>query len=346
MDNALDKEMKYISKNELSVTEDEKQLNLFRSMYYQLNAKPDSVSKVFSRRIEVSREDIIDLNERVRTKIRMHCKEDDGYIATIIVSLSNKQIITFECWEKFITYKWNETANIKNIILKWNFNVRMPQYSYPQTHVLMVKISSGLKPEEMLNLIFSGKIEDFDEVETNAFPVAARVDFIDPLLGEELLNVVSKWVEGLKSDISKKNPFLLLLRKYRKKVAYYFNYVAFACMIFVGVALINKILKSFDVQYVSQITIEQLRYFINILVIISCILVVSLKVLDRLAQRIYNELEGYGNSFIFNITKGDERRQEEIDNNSVKSGKTIIINLIFSLIFNVTCSIIATIILH
>ncbi|MEZ3506842.1 MAG: hypothetical protein K1W10_07870, partial [Lachnospiraceae bacterium] len=56
------------------------------------------------------------------------------------------------------------------------------------------KISNGLRPEEMLNLIFSGKIEDFEEIETNTFPVAARVDFIEPILGDELLNIVSEWI--------------------------------------------------------------------------------------------------------------------------------------------------------
>lgn len=56
----------------------------------------------------------------------------------------------------------------------------------------------------MLNLIFSGKVEDFEEIETNVFPVAARVDFIEPILGDELLNIVSEWIRGLRENRDKK----------------------------------------------------------------------------------------------------------------------------------------------
>lgn len=192
-----------LNKGELEVAQEEKNLALFRSMYYQMNAKPDSMSKVFSQKVIITREDIIDLNDRVNRKVRMHY-QDDGYIATITVSLNNREVINFECWKEFLDYEWVEANCINSIILKWSFNVRMPQYEYPQNHVLMVKLSNGLRPEEMLNLIFSGKVEDFEEIETNAFPIAARVDFIEPILGDELLNIVSEWIRGLRENKDKK----------------------------------------------------------------------------------------------------------------------------------------------
>lgn len=343
MHNEVDESIEY--NNELSIPDEEKELNLFRAMYYQLNAKPDSMSKVFPKQFILSREDIIELNDRVKDKIRMHCQEHDGYIATITVSLSNRKIINFKYWEEFIAYQWNENAHIKSIILKWNFNVRMPQYKYPQNHALMVKISSGLRPEEMLNLIFSGQIEDFEEIETNTFPVAARVDFIEPLLGEELLNVVAKWVDGMPRSSSQKNPFLMFLRKYRKKVAYYFNYVAFFLLLALSTAIVNRILGSFDVQQFSKISIDQFRYLMNWIVLLAIILVVALKILDRIAQKVYNKLEEYGNNFIFNITKGDRTKQTEIYNNAKENAKAIIFNLVASIVFNVLCSVISAFII-
>lgn len=331
-------------KKELEVSREKKELNIFRSMYYQLNAKPDSMSKVFSNSVIVSREDIIELNQRIKNKISMHCEEDDGYIATVTVNLKNKKIINFKCWEEFIEYEWNEVHPINSMILKWNFNVRMPQYEFPQNHGLMVKISSGLKPEEMLNLIFSGNIEDFEEIDTNTFPIAARVDFIEPLLGEELLNLVANWVSGLKKNSADKNPFLLIMRKYRKKVAYYFNYFAFFMLLILGVVIINKTLFSFNVTHVKDITINQMRVLFNVVIIVSVMLAIALKILDRVAKKIYEKLQQYGAGFIFNITKGDIKKQEEILKDDRKSGKSIVLHFIASLIFNVICGIISAII--
>ncbi len=328
------------NKGELEVSPEEKSLALFRSMYYQINAKPDSMSKVFAQKIIVSREDIIDLNERVNKKIRMHY-QDDGYIATITVSLNNREVINFECWNEFLSYEWIESNCINSIILKWNFNIRMPQYEYPQNHVLMVKISNGLRPEEMLNLIFSGKIEDFEEIETNTFPVAARVDFIEPILGDELLNIVSEWIRGLKENNDKRNPFIILLRKYRKRVAQYFNYFALIMLIWLGVAIINKLVHDFNTNKLADFTSDQFLLLFDWIVIICVFLFASLKILNNLAHKIYDTLTQYGQGFAFSITKGDKKRQDEIRLYDEKNAKSILLKFAFSLIFNITCGIIA-----
>lgn len=333
-----------LNKGELEIPEEEKSLTLFRSMYYQMNAKPDSMSKVFSQKVVITREDIINLNERVNRKIRMHYQED-GYIATITVSLNNREVINFQCWEEFLAYEWVESNCINSIILKWNFNVRMPQYEYPQNHVLMVKLSNGLRPEEMLNLIFSGKIEDFEEIETNTFPIAARVDFIEPILGDELLNIVSEWIRGLKENRDKKNPFILLLRKYRKRVAQYFNYFALIMITWVGVAIVNKMVHNFGTSKINDITNDQFLELFNVIVIICFVIFASLKILDNLAQKIYSALTEYGQGFVFSITKGDEKRQDQIRAHDEKSAKRIIINFILSLIFNVICGMLATLLI-
>lgn len=329
----------------IAVTDEEKQIALFRSMYYQMNAKPDSMSKVFSKKVLISREDIIDLNKRVLQKLSTQYK-NDGYKVTIFASLSNRQVVDFECWEEFIKYEWTETSYINSVTLKWNFNIRVPQYELPQNHTLMVKLSNGLRPEEMLNMIFSGNIEDFDDVETNCYPIVTRVDFISPLFGEELLNIVEKWADGLTKERDRKNPFLLFLAKYRKKVSYYFNYVAFIMLIVLGMAIIDKIILSFDVDKLMDMTAKQFMIIFNSLCIFVIIVFISLKLLDTIASKIYDILLEYGKGFIFSITKGDYKKQSELQEDDKKSCKKIIVNLLVSLIFNVACGIIATLLLR
>lgn len=325
---------------ELVVSQEEKELALFRSMYYQMNAKPDSMSKIYSQKVMITREDIIDLNKRVNNKIRMHY-QDDGYIATVTVSLSNRQVINFECWEEFISYEWSESNCINSVILKWNFNIRMPQYEYPQTHVLMVKLSNGLRPEEMLNLIFSGKIEDFEEIETDTFPVAARVDFIEPILGDELLNIVGEWVKGLKENEEKKNKLILFMRKYRKRVAQYFNYFAFIMCLLLVISVFNWLVKRFNVDKISNYTTNQFLFMINFFMVSCFMLFVSYKLLEGIASEVYNYLSQYGQMLTFLITKGDQKRQEKLKNDDKNNAKKIIFRFVLSVIFNIACGVVA-----
>lgn len=329
------------NRGELVIPQEEKELALFRSMYYQMNAKPDSMSKVYSQKVIIAREDIIDLNKRVNKKICMHY-QDDGYIATVTVSLNNREVINFECWDEFTSYEWSESNCINSVILKWNFNIRMPQYEYPQAHVLMVKLSNGLRPEEMLNLIFSGKMEDFEEIETNTFPVAARVDFIEPILGDELLNIVAEWVSGLKENVDKKNRLILLMRKYRKRVAQYFNYFAFIMCIFLNMSIFNRGVKSFSKSTIAEYSTNQFLTMFNLLAISGIVLFALFKFLENMAQKVYSSLTEYGQIFTFAITKGDQKRQEELKNRDEDNAKKIMLRFIFSLIFNVVCGIVAT----
>ena len=326
----------------LTVPREERDLALYRSMYYQMNAKPDSMSKAYSQKVVITREDIIELNKRINKKIRMHY-HDDGYIATVTVSLSNREVINFECWDEFTSYEWSESHCINSVILKWNFNIRMPQYDLPQAHVLMVKLSNGLRPEEILNLIFSGKIEDFVEIETDTFPVIARVDFIEPILGDELLNIVADWVEGLKNNDEKKNSLIMFMRKYRKRVADYFNYGAFIMCIILFVSVFDTLVKYIGSGNIREYTTEQFLTIFNCFIALCFILFVVYKALRGIARGVYKYLSQYGQRLTFSITKGDLKRREELRNKDEANAKKIIFRFVSSLIFNVACGVIASI---
>ncbi len=331
--------------DELAVSNENNDLAVYKSMFYQMNAKPDSMLKAFPQKIIICKEDIIDLNERIKEKIKLNY-EDDGYIATVTVNLKNKNVITFTCWEEFIQHNWTETSYIVSISMQWNFNIRIAGYSMPQNHNLVVKLTNGLRPEEMLNFIFSGNLEDFDEIEMNAFPVIARVDFIQSLLGEELLNIVGKWVDGLKPNNDIKNPILLIMKKYRKKVAQYFEYV---CLIMTTILLIGVenyfVRDCLRVESFQHFTGEQLNKVIIFFTICMLFIYLSKKFFEKRAYSIYERLSQYGSVYIFNITRGDQKVQSDILNKDKMNGKKILTKFFLSLVFNVACGVIASLLL-
>lgn len=331
-----------IMNQELAVTDESRELAIFKSAYYHLNAKPDSLSRAYPRKVIVTRDDILELNNRINNKILLNY-QDDGYIATITVNLKDKHEIVFNCWEEFINHEWIESSPISSISLQWNFNVRIPGYSQPQNHNLVVKITNGLRPEEVLNLIFSGKIEDFDEIELNSIPIIARVDFIQVILGEELLNIVGEWVKGLRQNNETKNPIILLMKRYRKKVAQYFEYISLIMMFVLIIGIDSHLINKLGVTVISELTLKQLKLLLIYISSSAMIIYFSKQFFENLAQWVYDKLSEYGQIFIFNITKGDVNFQYKIKNEDKNNAKSIVLRFILTLIFNIGCGIIASI---
>ena len=63
-----------------------------------------------------------------------------------------------------------------------------------------------------------------------------------------------------------------------------------------------------------------------------------------MAENVYDKLSEYGRVFIFNITRGDKNLQDKINSSDKNSGKMILVKFVFSLIFNIGCGIIASLI--
>ena len=231
-----------------------------------------------------------------------------------------------------------------SISIQWNFNIRIPGYDLPQRHNLVVKLTNGLRPEEMLNLIFSGKIEDFDEVELNTFPVVARVDFIQALLGEELLNIVGEWVRGRKQNTASKNVVLLLMKKYRKRIAQYFEYVSFIMTFILTVGINTYYIRGLNIDKLSDLSMTEFNNLLILLATSVMVIFLLKKIFEKLAENVYDKLSEYGRVFIFNITRGDKNLQDKINSSDNNSGKMILVKFVFSLIFNIGCGIITSLI--
>ena len=116
-------------------------------------------------------------------------------------------------------------------------------------------------------------------------------------------------------------------------------------MICLRVSVSNKLVYSFEVDRLADLTSKQFLTLFDWLVVLCVILFASLKILNNLARKIYEALSQYGQGFAFSITKGDKKRQDEIREYDAKTAKSIIARFIFSLIFNIACGIIASLLI-
>ncbi len=333
-----------IGNMEIAVTEEQKGLKEYQAFYYMFNAKPDTATRVFPDHVKLNLDDIIELNNLVVEKIGLH--SIDVVICSIAISFENRKSVAFENWETFQNYKWNEPSCVKNIILSWDFAVNLKQYENPHRHKLKVKLSAGLSPEEILNLVLTGKIENMEELDMDEFPIVAQMDYIDNQLCNEFLNLVGSWVDNLSKATDNSSKIMLVLKKHRALVAKYFNYMLTVILLVLGFVFINYYMFEYKNIVLSEIEFGQILKLCNCfgILLFSILLVYAFSV--NIAKSVFKKLCDYNRFYIFDITRKDNERQKEVLKENRKIRNNIFVKGTFSLISNIVFAIITTLILN
>lgn len=328
--------------NELVTDEHRKRIKEFQSLYYALNARPDTITKLYTNKVILNMEDILTLESMIQDKLSLHSQEGQFGKNSVNVTTNKHKVYNFDNTELFHAHNWNTAESIESIILTWDFYMVIAGYENPQRHKLTVKLSSGLKPEEVISLIFSGKLEDVQNIDAQQATIVAQMDFIDNRLGQEFLNIVDEWVNILQTH-TEKNKLILWLKQVRKYVAYYINYLFFFLVSLTLLIGFNVMMNQLEMTTMSEFTIKQFNNCVNYIVISVIFCYIILHIGQNIANKVFRRLVEYGEDFIFNITKEDQNRYRKTQQREMRSIFVVLMHLVFSIILNVTCSVIASI---
>ena len=322
----------------LNVDDEEKLRRNFKSVYYMMNAKPDSKTKIFTSDVCIELGDIEELNELITEKFKSHYN-DAGFMINVDVSLENKKSMHFQSWQMFEQQKWVQNHAIDNILIKWEFNAELPGYCVPQKHTLIVKMSDGIKPEDLFKIMFSGGFDEIQEIDKDAYPVVASVDFIDSILGDELLEIVASWVKGLRTN-NESSAFINILKKNKRKVAMcieYFLTLALAlCCVRIGTSYIEKL----SIDYMGQIGKGAFVNLIYLVFIMALVFILAKNIFSTVAQSIFETLRDVSAMHTFSITKGDKKKRDEDLKKYKRLKNNVIYKTIGAVIFNIICALI------
>lgn len=329
----------------LDISQNEKALASFKEEFFKENLQPDSVTKVFSDNVKIDIKDIYYLNEIVIEKLKKY--ENAGLIVQVYVKFSNKKSILFSSWSEFEEYKWLESNSISRIVISWKFNVKFPNYSTPQKHTMMVKLSNNMRPEEIIKLMLSGELDDtVDDMEKNFFPIYTKVNFINRSLGDELLDSVGEWVNGLEENELKENKFIAKLRKFKRPVSHFTDIITFSTFLYLTFSIYFYLLENLNINLVTDTTYPQFKSMI----IYTFLVIGSIYIIQRVSKLIGNSLfkslSTYGKTYIFSITRGDKNKRKKLIKDNKYDLMNIGIKFFGSLFIGVLASIISTIIIN
>lgn len=189
-------------------------IDSMKSMYYWLNARPDLDIKILEKKRRINIADIRSINDRVVEKLNNHKVVNS--ITSIIFTLSNKRIKQYGAWAEFERENWDTiNARVTSIAIDWDITVQMPHHALPQKHKLKLQLGDEIAPKDVFTLMSNS--ESMADVRLQLAYGTVRVDFINQVLANELIELVTNWYNGL-LEIEEQSWALKSLQKYKSLI--------------------------------------------------------------------------------------------------------------------------------
>lgn len=311
------------------------QLENFKSLYYLFKTKRDTDIKLFSDNKHFRKRDIIELNDLIYQKLRTLNLLTDTNCVT--VGLSNKEIRTFGSWNEFVQHNWNISPITNYISIEWDFNILFPGQNVPQTHTMRVRMGNGLKPNEMLQVLFQGGEEtDLEEAQSQ---VVCKIDFVNAQICSELKMIVSNWYEALPNNSADHKLIIFLV----SNKAYFRNLISLLLLTSVLIILNYFVSYYLSTKEINLNNVLDKYYFLSTISILFIYLIITYG--KTFSEKIINKsISKFNRNPMFQFTKGDENKYNETKTKNDKLLKTFIISLLFTIGTNVIAYIIGKLI--
>ena len=296
-------------------------LDDFKALYYMLNAKPDTDIKLFPEPKRVSPHDLFELNNKVMEKLKNHDMITN--LTKVTLDLSGNRIQEYESWAEFERAKWDIASHTESISISWEMNFILPNKKLPQPHTMKLKIGSPLNPTEMFHLVLS---QDVHEIKSNMSNFVCKIDYINAVLCNELFLLVAEWHKALPS-LQPEGRVEKIVKNHPKRIRESVKLLILSSGLLVLIAINHLILKlhAFDIN--SGTFLERGYQWL----IASAFAVYLVFIVGKIfGDWIYNNIDRIKDVPMFDLTKGDKNRSEEINQKNNKLMKEISLKLAVS----------------
>ena len=205
-----------------------------------------------------------------------------------------------------------------------------------------MRISASLSPQHLIQAIFSKDPEEAERIELKMVTMSTRIDFVDHIISQELLDLVSKWNKGLRTP-EYVFPFMkwvkyktdAICRIVRKSVPTLTVAVCFSYFI------------NYSQHLDKEAPLTGTIFTASVLWVMTSIILIYLSaIIGRwLASYIKKQLNRFGRFTSLELTKGDKNKQTEFLAKSRNSFWKFASSSLVALTWNVVGGIVTAILL-
>ncbi|MBC1524128.1 hypothetical protein HB884_07900 [Listeria booriae] len=325
-------------KERLIPTIHESELATAKQYFYQYFGTPEKISKVFEGTFLFNKSQMNTLNHRITEKLKMH--QEAGFLIDVIVKLKNKKILEFNTWNSFMEHDLTDDCPTESVTIKWRFNAILPNFPTPQNHVLSLTLTNGMKPEEMIRLIFSGGLEDEKNLDIAPYPIFASIIFVNNILADELLDIISKWVSAINLEAQSEEKVKKRLFKYRQLIAISTEFLVTVLLMGTSAFFFIKNLTHIKGNEIGKISTEDFIFYLTYFFIVIGLFFIANRIAKIVASSIFTNLSTFRGKSFFELSEKDTTNRKMLQ----KKKKSSTIKLLGSLLIIIVSSFVGKII--
>jgi hypothetical protein len=305
-----------------------------RHFFYMMNGEPSRRTESFYGAIAVSKGDVEILIDALIERLRLAHIRD----YTIKIGVGFEKTIVEKSFTDFKEYRWNEPNKTKEVIIKINCMYKDYDTGNPLNHSLYIRIAKKINPSNMLQIISSTDVSKIDDLDSLMCPVFCRTDYLHDELSKSLMSAVSEWHKGQKQPpiLSKSHSFVKKHKQRIARVIHFFYPLVAAFLCVSGIFISNALLAHSD---------YHLPALASLVVGANYLIMFFTAYGHRKAGKLFEYLaEISSQDVIFDITRGDDKDSSERINENIEAFSSARGVFLWSMVQNVTASIVAAII--
>lgn len=295
-----------------------------KSIYYWLNAKPDTQIKIFDIPKLVTIGDIITLNRLLQKKLENHDLFTN--ITQVDIILNNGDVFSFGAWEEFLNSKWEVPNLTQTITVSWDINLKLPKYEMPQRHTIKIRMGSPMRFDEFFQMMTNS--DNDVELRTGMSPIICKVDFINDVISSELMQIVENWYKCL-PKLQQPTKFQQFIDNQKQVISRGVHYL----LILTALTILYFIFRH-QINGFQSITLNKdlvLSSYLWILITLSTYYLSNITG-AVFAKNVYKTIDKIDGFPIFNITRGDINLSNETKGKNQKIVSRFLAQLFFAVI--------------
>jgi hypothetical protein len=186
-----------------------------REVLRMISAKRNCLTEIFPEPVFIGLTDLSDLNRFFGDKFKNTPPVNVGFNA--IVAFENYRSRDFKDWQSFQSENWAIPEVVESLVIRWDFWFQFEENAKPCQFQVTLRCGGELNPAAYMQYVFSKNDEDIDKIETLSSPMSCKVEFSDPSIGQELLDLIARWHKGRKK-VEVVVPGVNFVKKNRKTI--------------------------------------------------------------------------------------------------------------------------------
>jgi|GEM_PF-2591925 len=279
-----------------------------QQLFRVLVGQPNHAIELFNEPILVGLEDLATLHSQILNKLKHYDVSADEFSATVV--LHDTRYEEFGNWDSLAGKDWRIPEQTTSITLKWRFLVQFRGETKPSSHGVTVRLANQPRPFEVMQAMFSKDPDELERFEIEPAPMTCRVDFVDHLLSQELLSIVSNW----HGCCRKPEPVMPLIEKIQRHAIELGNTIQTSVLVF-AVLVSGAYFYRWSAPFATPTPMPGVvfRSMVLLLAGIGLFLYFARGVGRWLAGRVQHYLGRFGRFHIFELTSGDSNRHTTLN---------------------------------